>query len=89
MLHLGSEPVIEWVEILESALSGLRLMPWGYTNEVAGYLPTDALLPEGGYEVLDSPRNVKTGPGPFAPGLDEIIADALRRLHKRVKRFSY
>lgn len=85
VVHLGSEPVTEWLEIVAQALPGLRLMPWGYTNEVAGYLPTDALLPEGGYEALDSPRNVKTGPGPFAPGLDKAVADTLQRLRQHIQ----
>lgn len=78
IVHLGGEVLAEWLPLIRAWLPDRRLMAWGYTQEVAGYLPTDALLPEGGYEVSTAPINSITGPGAFTAGIDEAIGDAIR-----------
>lgn len=80
LVHIAGEPLCEWHEVFEQALPGQRLVSCGYTHSAAGYLPTDALLSEGGYEVTGSPRFSKSGPGALQPGLDKAVTQTLHRL---------
>lgn len=53
-----------------------RLFPWatvviGYSNAMAGYIPTAAEIPKGGYEV--GAYRVWGTPGPFLPEIEERI----------------
>jgi neutral ceramidase len=73
---IGGEAVAEWQAHLRTWLDDPQLIVWGYCQEVPAYLPTDELLPEGGYEVVQSNTYGVTGPAPFAPGLNE-------RMHAR------
>ncbi len=50
----------------------------GYCGYLAAYLPTDAMLPEGGYEALDS-QYYYGMPLPFAPGIDRSLSDTARK----------
>jgi hypothetical protein len=52
---------------------------WGYCQESITYLPTDELLPQGGYEVLECNRARAGSPARFAPGLNETIRKSLER----------
>ncbi len=53
----------------------------GYCGYLAAYLPTDAMLPEGGYEALDS-QYYYGMLLPFAPGIDRALAAAARKAHE-------
>lgn len=77
VVHLGGEAVAEWLPLVRAWLPDRRLMAWGYTQEVGGYLPSDALLPAGGYEVVSAPSRAAPGPAPFVTGLDDAIGAAL------------
>ncbi len=66
----AGEPVAEWLGHLQQWLGSNKLMAWGYCQDVCGYIPTDELLPEGGYEVVDANRFTISGPGIFAHGLN-------------------
>jgi hypothetical protein len=51
----------------------------GYCNEIFAYLPTERVLKEGGYEGGEA--MVYFGLcGPFQPGLEQKIIDAVKRL---------
>jgi hypothetical protein len=52
---------------------------WGYSQEARAYLPTEAMLPEGGYEVLESNQGRESSPAPFAPGIERAVRESLRR----------
>ncbi|HEX7010601.1 MAG TPA: hypothetical protein VF184_11495 [Phycisphaeraceae bacterium] len=82
--HLPGEPVAEWIDVLRQALPDRRFAAWGYTQHSLGYLPTDALLPEGGYEVAGSSPYLSFGPAPFAPGLDQAVQTAFQSLLDRL-----
>ena len=56
------------------------LVAWGYCQDGRCYMPTDALLDEGGYEVMQSNVYNKSGPGPFAKGIDNAVRSAVDRL---------
>jgi len=66
----AGEPVAEWLGHLQQWLGSDKLMAWGYCQDVCGYIPTDELLPEGGYEVVEANRFTTNGPGSFAHGLN-------------------
>jgi len=85
LVHIAGEPLCEWHAVFEAALPGQRLVSCGYTDAAAGYLPTDALLHEGGYEVTGAAKYSKTGPGALLPGLDSAVTQALRRLQASIE----
>lgn len=57
----------------------------GYCGYLAAYLPTDAMLQEGGYEALDS-QYYYGMLLPFAPGIDRALASAARASHERTEK---
>ena len=79
IVHMAGEPVVEWREKIAGWLAPRKVVAWGYSQESLTYLPTDELLPEGGYEVLESNRARASSPAPFAPGINETIRSSLQR----------
>lgn len=77
--YLAGEPVVEWGPKISSWLTPRKLVIWGYCQESISYLPTEELLPEGGYEVAPSNYNRATTPAPFAPGTHDAIRKSLLR----------
>jgi neutral ceramidase len=77
--YLAGEPVIEWGPKISSWLAPRKVVVWGYCQESISYLPTEELLPEGGYEVAPSNYNRATTPAAFAPGIHEAVRDSLLR----------
>ncbi|MBI1296573.1 hypothetical protein GC175_16585 [bacterium] len=80
----AGEPVAEWALHLRQWFGGRELLPLGYCQDMCGYLPTDELLPEGGYEVIDSNRYMTSGPGIFAPGLNDAAKQAFHGLERQI-----
>lgn len=89
IVYSGGEPCIEWREKISGWLSPLDIVPWGYCQESKSYLPTESLLSEGGYEVLQSNEARESTPAPFAPGIEKAVRESLQRqltfLKARVK----
>lgn len=77
--HLAGEPVVEWREKISKWLAPRKIVTFGYTQEALTYLPTEELLPEGGYEVLESNRARMSSPAPFAPGINETMRESFLR----------
>jgi hypothetical protein len=75
----GGEPCIEWRPKITQWLAPRKIVPWGYSQEAITYVPTEPMLPEGGYEVLDSNLARKSSPAPFAPGIEPAVRDSLLR----------
>ena len=80
----AGEAVAEWLGHLRHWLQDDDLTVWGYCQETPGYLPTDELIPEGGYEVVQSNLHGKEGPGPFALGLNETMRQGFEALVRRI-----
>ena len=78
IVHSGGEPVVEWRGKISEWLAPRDLVTFGYA-EAKSYLPTEALLREGGYEVLDSNEARAATPAPFAPGIEKAIRESLLR----------
>jgi len=77
IVHSAGEPVIEWRAKISQWLAPLNIVPFGYSQEAKSYLPTEALLPEGGYEVLDSNQARASTPAPYTNGIESAIRDSL------------
>lgn len=76
----AGEPLAEWLAHVRNWLDDARLVAWGYCQDTSGYLPTDEQLMAGGYEVVASAQLFKTGPGPFAPGLNQAAKQSFQTL---------
>jgi hypothetical protein len=79
IVHSGGEPCVEWREKISKWLSPLKIVTWGYSQEAKSYLPTESMLPEGGYEVLVSNQARASTPAPYAPGIEAAIRESLLR----------
>ena len=67
LLALGGEVVVDYALRAYREYPGEALIVAGYSNAVMCYIPSERVLSEGGYEVVDN--MVYYGqPGPFAPG---------------------
>ena len=55
-----------------------------YSNDVMGYIPTEKILEEGGYEGYSS-QMVYGLPNAWKPGLEEQILDAFDTLARQIQ----
>jgi len=77
---IAGEVLGEWMAHVRKWLNDEELIVWGYCQDGRGYLPTDEMLEEGGYEVDRANTYSKTGPGPFAAGLNAAVKAEFERL---------
>lgn len=87
-LHLAlfpGEPFVEFGLDLRARHPDLALVTLGYANDAPGYLPTDAAMRDGGYEVEGSYRYYGT-PAPYAPGVQAALQSALEDAHGETMR---
>jgi hypothetical protein len=79
LVTFQGEPVAELADkvraLTDSPLSTFIL---GYTNGLLGYLPTDAMIQEGGYEV-ESSHLVYHTPSPFEQGAETLFKEAVEQ----------
>lgn len=79
IVHSGGEPCVEWRGKISEWLSPLNIVTWGYSQEAKSYLPTESMLPEGGYEVLVSNQARASTPAPYAQGIEAAVRESLLR----------
>jgi neutral ceramidase len=79
IVYSAGEPCIEWRAKMAQWLAPLKIVTWGYCQEARCYLPTESLLPEGGYEVEESNRARANSPAPFAAGIEKSVQESLQR----------
>jgi len=85
LLALGGEAVVDYDLRAKREYPGEALVVAAYSNSVMCYIPTERVLREGGYEAVDS--TVYYGqPGPFAPGVEAHVFDAIHQVMKKVGR---
>ncbi len=82
---IAGEVLAEWLGLVRAWLNDPGLIAWGYCQEGRGYLPTDELLPEGGYEVDRANTYTTTGPGPFAEGLNASARQTFLSLARQLQ----
>ena len=79
VVGVAAEVVTEYGALVEATFDTTINIPVGYIDEVYGYLPTERMLHEGGYEArwFLAPFALK---GPLNPAIEESCAAALREL---------
>ncbi len=83
---MSGEPLAECLGHLREWLQDDRLVGWGYCQDGRCYMPTDEIIPEGGYEVGPSNTYNKSGPAPFAVGINQAAREAFLALDDRLSR---
>jgi len=79
MVFLGGEVVADYGLRLKRELNGSRLWVSAYTNDVAFYVASRRMIPEGGYEV-DRSMVFYGQPAPLADRTEDQIVHAVREL---------
>ncbi len=77
-IFLTGEVCVDYSIRLKAMLNDASVWVSGYTNELVGYIPSERLLQEGGYEGGDS-KIVFNLPAAFMPGVEETILDCIKR----------
>jgi hypothetical protein len=82
MVFLSDEVVVDYALRLRRELDGSRLWINAYTRDVSGYIVSDRLLGEGGYEVNNSVSALVTYGKPEAlkPSMEDRIVARVREL---------
>ncbi len=78
LLAMDGEIVVEY-GLRIRANSGGAVLPMGYANGMTGYVPTAAIIAEGGYEAGGAIPYFFL-PAPFDPSVEEIVNGAIDRL---------
>jgi neutral ceramidase len=85
LVALGGEVVVDYSLRLKRELAGPAVWLAGYSNDVMGYIPSERVLAEGGYEGGGAMRFSVTHPGPWAAGLEEQIVGKVKELLRGLK----
>jgi hypothetical protein len=93
MVGLAGEVVVDYslrlkAELGGAASAGATPAVWvaGYCNEVFGYVPSQRVLQEGGYEARDSILYYDITVTPFTPSVEKLIVDKVHELVHQVRR---
>jgi len=93
MVGLAGEVVVDYSlrlkrELAGTASSGQGPAVWvaGYCNEVFGYVPSQRVLQEGGYEARDSILYYDVTVTPFAASIESLIVDKVHELVRQTSR---
>jgi neutral ceramidase len=82
IVALGGELVVDYAIELKK-LYGQDIIVLGYVNDDMAYIPTEAMLGEGGYEG-DTSMIAYGLPSKWAPGIEEKIIDEVKKLAGRI-----
>ncbi len=84
LIALGGEVVVDYAQRLKREfLNGDRAWIAGYSNDVFGYVPSQRVLKEGGYE--GGGAMIYYGrPGAFTADVEPLIVDTVHRLVRKV-----
>lgn len=84
MVTLGGEVVIDYALRLKRELGETPVWVAGYSNDVMAYIPSERVLKEGGYEGGGAMRYTNL-PGPWKPGVENQIVNAVRDLTQQLR----
>ncbi len=92
MVGLAGEVVVDYSLRLKKELNrptvagpGPALWVAGYCNEVFGYVPSQRVLQEGGYEARESVLYYDVTKAPFAPSVEKLIVDKVHELDQKAR----
>ncbi len=77
LVHLPGEVVVDYSLRLKRELDHTRLWVTAYANTNPCYIPSERILKEGGYEGGGAMIYYDL-PGPFRPGLEQVIVDEVK-----------
>lgn len=83
IIGLSGEVVSHYAARLHDALGSARLWVAGYCHEVFGYLPSQRIMDEGGYETRGL---LPPGMGYFTPQVEDIVVEAAVQLARQAGR---
>jgi hypothetical protein len=85
LIAIGGEPVVDYAHELKRRYGGGNRVVWvaGYANDMFGYVPSAAVLREGGYEGTRS-LLWSALPAPFAENTERRLLDGIDRLVQQV-----
>jgi neutral ceramidase len=78
IMALGGELVVEYSIELKK-IFGPSIFVLGYVNDDMAYIPSEAILQDGGYEG-ESSQMVYGLPAKWAPGIENRIIDEMKKL---------
>ncbi len=81
LVALSGEVCVEYGHFIKSLRPDAYMLPLGYSNSLAGYIPTAAMYAEGGYEPEESCPYFNL-PAPFAPELEQVIRTGILQVMK-------
>lgn len=84
MIAMGGEVVVDYALRFKAKYGWNRTWIAGYSNDVFGYVPSRRVLEEGGYEGGGAMIN-RPFAGPFAPEVEETIANTVDELVQKVR----
>jgi len=82
VIGLAGEVVVDYSLRLKAELAGPPVWVAGYCNDVFGYVPSERVLQEGGYEARGAILYYGTTATPFAPSVENLI---VRKVHELVE----
>ncbi len=84
LVGIGGEVVVDYSLRLKRARPDDRLWVAGYCNDVFGYLPSQRILVEGGYEA-DASRIYYGIPSRFNPQTEDLVIESVHRLIEKAR----
>ncbi len=85
MVFLGGEVVVDYALRLKQEIRSKLVWLSSYSNDLFGYVASERVRREGGYEVSGS-MIYYNQPGPWAEGTEEVV---VRRVHELVEQGSF
>ncbi len=79
LIGANAEPVIGYRKLMETMSENTPLLTAGCLDQTHGYLPTELMLKQGGYEV-DGFRPLFDYPTRFEPGIENAVLSPLKRI---------
>ena len=77
---MAGEVCAEWLPLVRAWTGDERLYGIGYCQDLPAYLPTAALIEEGGYEAGQSNWYRRSGPAPFHPDVERAVREKIQAL---------
>lgn len=85
MIGLAGEVVVDYSLRLKKELADTPVWVAAYTNEVFGYVPSERVLREGGYEAKGAIVYYGTMPTPLLPSVEDLIVNKVHELARQVR----
>lgn len=79
LIAMGGEVCVDYGHWIKAMRPGKTTVPVGYSNGLVGYISSERMFPEGGYEPDTAIRPYNL-PAPFEPRIEGMVLDAVKRM---------